>query len=265
MGDSMQNGHMIEEAAPGDDDWADAEDWEEFDEDEDLNEDQIRVRDAIAAAERSPEDGVPELLILLLDTDLDADPYEHRINVMRTMWRIGGGAAAITWWLLEHAGQWYELPNLYLTGGADGQTRESATAEDERDGWRYLIRASKLEEGLRFDAAEALLAESSSARDQQLVRSLVLEKPHDLMLRMNDDNQAPSRVAVCAVADRSLSFSLRFDLADAIINQDLVGGLTVIAKLLAEPERTPSQLRALLEIQTRHLAARLAEHEDGDV
>ena len=62
MGEGMQDGHMIEEAAPGNDDWADAEGWEDYedDEDEDLGEDQIRVRDAIAAAERCPEDDVPD-------------------------------------------------------------------------------------------------------------------------------------------------------------------------------------------------------------
>ena len=106
--------------------------------------------------------------------------------------------------------------------------------------------------------AEALLDASSSARDQQLVRSLALEKPHDLLLRIRD-NQVASRVAVCAVADRSLSFSLRIDLVDAITDQDLAVGLPAIAKLLAEPERTSSQLRALLEVQARHLAAWLPE------
>lgn len=233
----------------------DDEDWEESDcwEDEELDDDQIRVRDAIDAAERSPEDGVPELLNLLLDTDLDAEPWEHRLNVMRCLWRIGGDAARITWWLLEYAPQWYELQTLYLSGGSESPGDPTTPGEVQPEGWRYLIRASEIDEDLRFEAAEALLAPPVSPADRELVRSLIRDHPHHLAAHMYGDHPTRLRAAACAVSDRSLPFNVRFDLADAHIGHDRAGGLIAIATLLGEDDRTRAEQQALLELQAQHL------------
>ncbi|MFI8502798.1 hypothetical protein ACIGFK_30470 [Streptomyces sp. NPDC085524] len=145
-----------------DDDWDDDE--EEWDEDRPENfEDRQQVAHALALAEKEPEKGVPVLIGMLTDTDLDENgDFELRSDAMACLCSMGGAAERAALWVVEYAHPIYDLTAVFMSSGITSGTGAKDRTPDqirkeEADSLAFLAAAKELDENLRWRAIDEYL------------------------------------------------------------------------------------------------------------
>lgn len=153
----------------------DEDEEEEWDEERPENfGDRLQVAQAIALAEREPDKGVPRLLGMLTDTDLDENEnFELRSDAMAHLCGMGGPAEQAAVWVVEFAHTVYDLTAIYMNSGCASAPRDRGLTPEERrketiSSLAFLASAKELDENLRWRAIDGYLGATGTTGYRQL-------------------------------------------------------------------------------------------------
>ncbi|WP_055585791.1 hypothetical protein [Peterkaempfera griseoplana] len=163
-------------------------DWDEYENDDERWADDEKARAALAEARCSPQQGVPRLLGMLTNTDLDG-PTEYgtdlsrRQQILEWLLRQRGDVAGAATWVCLTAQSMYELQVIYSSVDhprelklGEQDTRGRTKPDDWEPALRLLVSAQGLDEYLRMEAVGSLLQGGATLQDiEQIAPDLGLE------------------------------------------------------------------------------------------
>ncbi|SNT20042.1 hypothetical protein [Actinacidiphila glaucinigra] len=254
-------------------------DWDEYEYDDGRwVDDDEKVRTALEEARRSPQQGVPRLLGMLTDTDLDGwreygTDLSRRQQILDWLLQQRGDVAAAATWVCLNAQSMYELQVIYLS--AD-HPREQKPGEQDSHGrtkpydWapalRLLVSAQDLDEDLRMEAVGSLLQGEATLKDvQRIAPDLDLEAMVGGWPGVSDSTIELIQVDIAG--DGSRPWSARLSALEHLREENPLladsAAVAMIKDLPADGIR-PSELALLATRVRTDLLRSIAEADDAD-
>ncbi|MFD3721536.1 hypothetical protein [Streptomyces sp. NPDC058674] len=251
------------------------EDEEEWDEERPENfEDRQQVARAIALAEKEPGKGVPRLLGMLTDTDLDENgDFELRSDAMAHLRGMGGPAEQAAMWVVEYAHTVYDLTAIYMNSGSASAPPDRDRSPEERrketiSSLAFLTSARELDENLRWRAIDGYLAATGTSGYRQLS-----EIAPDISLDRAvygygcGDDQFTGNLRNLIAQDGDQPLALRIKAIELLWEDSpgaAAGGLASVLEALPMGDRSPVDLVHALSGMTREEIEILLDGLEGD-
>ncbi|MFJ3831705.1 hypothetical protein ACIPWI_27595 [Streptomyces sp. NPDC090046] len=250
----------------------DEEDW--YEERPENFEDRQRVAQAIAVAEKEPGKGVPLLLGILTDTDLDENgDFELRSDALAHLCTMGGAAERAAMWVVERAQSVYDLAAIYMlsrnpSGAGDKDCTPEQLRSEEADSLAFLTAAKELDENLRWQAIDEYLGATGISGYRRLGE---IAPDIDIEQAVHGygwgDDQFASSLRNLVAQDGSKPMALRIEAVELLWDDSpstASGGLASVMKDLPLGSHSPGDLLHALSRMTEEEVETFLGVRDGE-
>ncbi|MFE1882330.1 hypothetical protein [Streptomyces diastatochromogenes] len=249
---------------------------EEWEEDEPISEQRQRVDAAIELVEKNSSQGVPVLIGMLTDWDLDEDgSHELRAEVMSHLMHMEGAPAGAANWVLAEGGTAYEL-DIVLGYASYPPYKEGPvlTPQERRQRSIEVLELVVAAQGLAENVRWAAISEYLNLAGYTGYLSLTTLAPDiDVRAAASGYSSVPdellSGLSTYVAQDSTHPMHLRIDIVERLWDDDPLGAGTAVAGVLrdvtTEGPELGTLLRALFQSDERRfheLMAELGENED---
>ncbi|GAA2947664.1 MULTISPECIES: hypothetical protein [Streptomyces] len=238
-----------------DEDGWDDEEWEE---EEPVSEQRQRVESAMELAEKDASRGVPVLVGMLTDWDLDEDgTHELRAEVLGHLMHMGRSAAGAATWVVGEAGTAYELHVVLQYASCPPYREPPVMTPQERRRWNgevmeHIVAAKGLAEQVRW----AAISEYLDLTGYPGYRALATLAPDiDVLAAVSGGADAPEHLlhtlSTYVAQDSGRPLALRVDIVERLWDDSPLGAGGALAGVLRDCSVSGTALRTLLHTLAR--------------
>ncbi|MFI5674344.1 hypothetical protein [Streptomyces cellulosae] len=233
----------------------DDENWEA---EEPLSEQRQRVESAVELAEKDASRGVPVLVGMLTDWDLDEDgTHELRAEVLGHLMHMGRSAAGAATWVVGEAGTAYELHIVLQYASCPPYREPPVMTPQERRRWNgevmeHIVAAKGLAEQVRWAAISEYLDLTGYAGYRALA---TLAPDIDVQAAVSGGADAPEHLlhtlATYVAQDSGHPLGLRINIVEQLWEDSPLGAGGALAGVLRDCSVSSTALGTLLHTLSR--------------